>query len=193
MESTIPDFSAYGVVRERTGNLITGVAPSGTYPCGDGRWVVIGGNSDGIFRRFMAAIGREDLASDEGLRDNPGRSARGAELNTAISEWTSRHSIDEVMGVMVAANVPAGPIYSVADLVEDEHFQARDMFIDHEVRVDEKPEVVMFPGIVPKLEQMPGHVRWIGPELGEHTREVLTGILGLTETELAELEQRRVV
>lgn len=193
MESAIPDFSAYGVVRERTGNLITGVAPSGTYPCKDGRWVVIGGNSDGIFRRFMVAIGRDDLANDEGLRDNPGRAARGAELNTAIAAWTSGHSIDEVMEVMIAANVPAGPIYSVADLVEDEHFRARDMFMDLEVRVDKEPEVVTFPGIVPKLEQMPGSVRWTGPELGEHTREVLGGILGLSETELTELEQRRVV
>lgn len=193
MESTIPDFSAYGVVRERTGNVITGVAPSGTYPCKDGRWVVIGGNSDGIFRRFMSVIGREDLATDEGLRDNPGRSARGAELEAAISEWTRTHTIDEVMQVMIAANVPAGPIYSVADIVADEHFKARGMFTDREVRIDDATEVVTFPTVVPRLEQMPGSMRWTGPELGEHTREVLGGILGLSEAEIAELEQRRVV
>jgi formyl-CoA transferase len=91
------------------------------------------------------------------------------------------------------AHVPAGPIYSVADLVEDPHFRAREMFIEREVPVDGAPQPVIFPGVVPKLEQMPGAVRWIGPELGEHTREVLGGILGLSDSELAELEQRRVV
>ncbi len=193
MESTVPDFSAYGVVRERTGNLITGVAPSGTYPCLDGGWVVIGGNSDGIYKRFMTAIGRDDLANDPRMRDNPGRAANGAELNEAIADWTRTHSVAEVMEVMTAAHVPAGPIYSVAELVEDPHFQAREMFIERDVRVDGAPQPVTFPGVVPRLEQMPGAVRWIGPELGEHTREVLTGILGLSESELAELEERRVV
>lgn len=193
MESMVPEFSAYGVVRERAGNFISGVAPSGTYPCREGAWVVIGGNSDGIFRRFMTAIGRADLANDPRMRDNPGRAANGLELNEAISEWTRAHSVDEVMEVMTAANVPAGPIYSVADLMEDPHFKAREMFIEREVPVDGGPQPVNFPGVVPKLEQMPGAVRWVGPELGEHTREVLGGILGLSDSELAELEQRRVV
>jgi formyl-CoA transferase len=193
MESMVPEFSAYGVVRERAGNFISGVAPSGTYPCREGAWVVIGGNSDGIFRRFMTAIGRADLANDPRMRDNPGRAANGLELNEAISEWTRAHSVDEVMEVMTAANVPAGPIYSVADLMEDPHFKAREMFIEREVPVDGGPQPVIFPGVVPKLEQMPGAVRWLGPELGEHTREVLGGILGLSDSELAELEQRRVV
>jgi formyl-CoA transferase len=193
MESMVPEFSAYGVVRERAGNFISGVAPSGTYPCREGAWVVIGGNSDGIFRRFMTAIGRADLANDPRMRDNPGRAANGLELNEAISEWTRAHSVDEVMEVMTAANVPAGPIYSVADLMEDPHFKAREMFIEREVPVDGGPQPVTFPGVVPKLEQMPGAVRWVGPELGEHTREVLGGILGLSDSELAELEQRRVV
>jgi formyl-CoA transferase len=193
MESMVPEFSAYGVVRERAGNFISGVAPSGTYPCREGAWVVIGGNSDGIFRRFMTAIGRADLANDPRMRDNPGRAANGLELNEAISEWTRAHSVDEVMEVMTAANVPAGPIYSVADLMEDPHFKAREMFIEREVPVDGGPQSVTFPGVVPKLEQMPGAVRWVGPELGEHTREVLGGILGLSDSELAELEQRRVV
>jgi formyl-CoA transferase len=193
MESMVPDYSAYGVVRERTGNLITGVAPSGTYPCADGGWIVIGGNSDGIFRRFMHAIGRSDLAEDPRLRDNPGRAANGLELNEAISSWTRTQTVDEAMEVMVAAHVPAGPIYSVADLVTDPHFQARDMFLEREVRVEDTEEAVTFPGVVPKLEQMPGEMRWPGPDLGAHTAEVLTGIVGLTETELNELAERRVV
>lgn len=193
MESMVPEFSAYGVVRERTGNLISGVAPSGTYPCENGTWVVIGGNSDGIFKRFMTAIGRSDLANDPRMRDNPGRTANAAGLEDAIAAWTRTHSVDEVMAVLTEAKVPAGPIYSVAELVDDPHFKARQMFIERDVSVDGVPQPVTFPGVVPKLEQMPGGVRWIGPELGEHTREVLAGILGLSDTELAELEERRVV
>lgn len=193
MESLVPDFRAYGEVRKRTGNVITGVAPSGTYPClGDG-WVVIGGNSDGIFKRLMLAIGRRDFAEDPRFRDNPGRAANSAELDAVISAWTSTRSVDDVTEAMVAANVPAGPIYSVAEMVDDPHFQAREMFVEREVRIDDQSERVTFPGIVPKLERMPGEVRWLGPELGEHTHEVLTGLLGMSEAELSELHERRVV
>ncbi len=193
MESVVPEFGAYGEVRMRTGNVITGVAPSGTYPCQDGTWVVIGGNSDGIFKRFMTAIGRGDLADDPRFVDNPGRAANSALLDEAISKWTGVHSVTEVMEAMVAANVPAGPIYSVADIVDDPHFRAREMFLEREVRVEDRFERVTFPGVVPKLEQMPGEVRWLGPELGEHTHEVLTGLLGMSEAELSELQDRRVV
>jgi formyl-CoA transferase len=193
MESAVPEFGAYGEVRMRTGNVITGVAPSGTYPCRDGGWVVIGGNSDGIYQRFMTAIGRQDLADDPRFADNPGRAAEGAFLDQAISQWTGAHSVAEVVEAMVAANVPAGPIYSVADIVDDPHFRAREMLLEREVRVGDHSERVTFPGVVPKLEQMPGEVRWLGPELGEHTHEVLTGLLGISEAELSELQERRVV
>ena len=193
MESFVPEYVAYGEVRKRTGNVITGVAPSGTYPCRDETWVVIGGNSDGIYRRFMNAIGRSDLAEDPRLRGNPGRAANSMELDAAISAWTSTHSVGEVMEVLVAAGVPAGPINSVAEIADDPHFRAREMFLEREVRVDGGPETVSFAGVVPKLEQMPGEVHWLGPELGEHTHEVLTGLLGMSETELAELQDRRVV
>lgn len=193
MESMVPEFSAYGVVRQRTGNFISGVAPSGTYPCDSGGWIVIGGNSDGIFKRFMHAIGRDDLANDPRMRDNPGRTAHAAELEEAISDWTRTRSVEEVMELLTEAKVPAGPIYSVAELVDDPHFNAREMFIEREVPVDGPPESVIFPGVVPKLERLPGQVRWTGPELGQHTHEVLSGILGLSDAELAELEARRVV
>lgn len=193
MESVVPEFEAYGEVRTRTGNVITGVAPSGTYACRDGEWVVIGGNSDGIFKRFMSAIGRSDLADDPLFADNRGRAANGAQLDEAIARWTSAHSVAEVMEAMVAANVPAGPIYSVEDMFDDPHFHAREMFLERDVRVDGDIERVTFPGVIPKLEQMPGEVRWLGPELGEHTHEVLTGILGMSEAEFSALQDRRVV
>lgn len=193
LESVVPEFGAYGEVRVRTGNVITGVAPTGTYACRDGEWVVIGGNSDGIFGRFMTAIGRRDLADNPLFVNNGGRAANSALLDEAISQWTAAHSVSEVMDVMVAANVPAGPIYSVDDMVDDPHFRAREMFLQREVRVEDHPERVTFPGVVPKLEQMPGTVRWLGPELGEHTHDVLTGLLGLSEAEFSELQDRRVV
>ena len=129
MEGLIPEFAAYGVVRERSGNEIPGVAPSNTYPCRDGDWVVIGGNADNLFHRLMIGIGRPDLAADERFRDNRGRARHSALLDAAISEFTSTRSLAEVMAVMVAAEVPAGPIYSAAEMAEDPHFQARDMLL----------------------------------------------------------------
>ena len=193
MESVVPEFDAYSEVRTRTGNVITGVAPSGTYLCRDSEWVVIGGNSDGIFKRLMTAIGRRDIAEEPRFADNRGRAANSALLEEAISQWTMAHSVTEVMTAMVAANVPAGPIYSVEDMVGDPHFRAREMFIERDVRVEDGLEHVTFPGVVPKLAELPGDVRWLGPELGEHTHEVLTGLLGMSEAEFTKLQDRRVV
>jgi len=193
MEGLIPEFAAYGVVRERSGNEIPGVAPSNTYPCRDGDWVVIGGNADNLFHRLMIGIGRPDLAVDERFRDNRGRARHSALLDAAISEFTSTRSLAEVMDVMVAAEVPAGPIYSAAEMAEDPHFQARDMLLDMPVDVEGEPEKVLFPGVVPKLGQQPGRVRWLGPELGEHTADVLAGLLELSNAEIAALRDRKVV
>jgi formyl-CoA transferase len=193
MEGLIPEYAAYGVVRERSGNEIPGVAPSNTYPCRDGEWVVIGGNADALFPRLMIGIGRPDLAADERFRDNGGRARHSALLDAAIAEFTSTRSLAEVMAVMVAAEVPAGPIYSAADMAADPHFRARDMLLDMPVAVDGKPEEVLFPGIVPKLGQQPGRVRWLGPELGEHTADVLADVLQLSNAEIAALRDRKVV
>ncbi len=193
MEGMVPEFVAYGVVRWRTGNEIPGVAPSNTYPCLDGEWVVIGGNADALFQRLMIGIGRPDLAADERFRDNWGRAAHSKFLDDAISEFTSTRRLSEVMEVMLAAEVPAGPIYSAADLVADPHFKAREMLLDMDVVVDGDVESVPFPGIVPKLARMPGSVRWLGPDLGEHTTDVLTNLLGLGNDEIADLRDRKVV
>jgi formyl-CoA transferase len=192
MESLIPEYSAYGVVRTRTGNEMPGVAPSNTYPCRDGE-VVIGGNADGVFVRLMQAIGRSDLASDQRFRDNQGRAAHSRLLDDAIAAWTSARSLDEVMAAMVAAGVPAGPIYSAREMVEDPHFRARDMFVECTVPVDGGPETVLFPGVVPKLERQPGGITWPGPELGEHTDDVLSELAGLPEDEIVELRREGVI
>jgi succinyl-CoA---D-citramalate CoA-transferase len=193
MEGLIPEFAAYGVVRERSGNEIPGVAPSNTYPCRDGDWVVIGGNADNLFHRLMIGIGRPDLAADERFRDNRGRARHSALLDAAISEFTSARPLAEVMAVMVAAEVPAGPIYSAAEMAADPHFKARDMLLGLAVAVEGEPEEVLFPGVVPKLGQQPGRVRWLGPELGEHTSAVLADVLQMSGAEIAALRDRKVV
>jgi formyl-CoA transferase len=194
MESFIPEYTAYGNIRSRTGNEMPGVAPSNTYPCGDGEWVVIGGNADGIFHRLMTAIGRTDLAADTRFHDNSGRATNSKLLDDAIASWTSERTLSEVMEVMVAASVPAGPIYSAADITRDPHFRDRGMLLEMEVEVEEgKPEPVTFPGIVPKLDRLPGRVNWLGPELGEHTHQILSGLLNLDEREIAELREGRIV
>jgi formyl-CoA transferase len=194
MESFIPEYTAYGNIRSRTGNEMPGVAPSNTYPCADAEWVVIGGNADGIFHRLMTAIGRTDLASDVRLHDNSGRAANSKLLDDAIASWTSERTLSEVMNVMVAASVPAGPIYSAADITRDPHFRDRGMLLELEVEVERGiPEAVTFPGIVPKLDQLPGRVNWLGPELGEHTDQILSGLLNLGEHEIAGLRAERIV
>ncbi|HZD38424.1 MAG TPA: CoA transferase, partial [Actinomycetes bacterium] len=192
MESLVPEYSAYGVVRTRTGNEMPGVAPSNTYPCRDGE-VVIGGNADGIFVRLMRAIGRPDLAGDPRLRDNQGRAAHSRLLDEAIGSWTSTRSLEEVMAVMVEGGVPAGPIYTAREIVADPHFRARDMLVECAVQVDGTTEAVLFPGVVPKLELQPGGMRWAGPELGEHTEDVLTRLAGMPADELVELRRQGVI
>lgn len=194
MESTVPDFTAYGTIRRRTGSGMPGVAPSNTYLCGDGEWVVIGGNADGIFQRLMNAINRPDLATDERFGDNMGRASHSDLLDEAIADWTSARPIETVMGVMVAASVPAGPIYSAADIVEDKQFREREMLLEMDVVVEDgAAEPVLFPGVVPRLQHLPGSVNWLGPELGEHTDEVLTEILKLSPQEISELRTAKVV
>jgi formyl-CoA transferase len=194
MESTVPDYSAYGVVRERSGTSIRGVAPSNTYACADGQWVVIGGNTDAVYPRLMQMIGRADLADDERFRDNSGRAEHAELLDDAISAWTSTKTLSEALEMLKTALVPAGPIYAAPDIAKDPQFLARGMILELEVEVEPgSTESVLFPGVVPRLEQQPGRVGWLGPELGEHTDEILTGMLRLSDEQVSALRARRVV
>ena len=170
MESVVPEYDMMGFVRERAGGALPGISPSNTYPTADGRYVVIAGNSDPIFRRLMTAIGRDDLGADPSLQGNSGRVVRSDELDSAIAAWTRTRPIAEVLAVLETAEVPAGPIYSVADIVADPHYQARDMILP--TTLPDGTEVRM-PGITPKLSDTPGDVRWPGPALGEHNAEIL--------------------
>ena len=188
MESLVPEFSVQGFVRERSGACLPGIAPSNTYRCGDGLYVAIAGNGDAIFRRLMSAIGRTDLADDPALAGNAGRVAQVQRIDEAIGQWTGQHTLEQVLDVLEAAAVPAGRIYTAADIVADPHYQARGMIEPHTLP-DGQP--VSLPGVVPQLSATPGATRWIGPALGEHTDEVL-GSLGLSAERIAELRQKGV-
>jgi succinyl-CoA---D-citramalate CoA-transferase len=188
MESTLPEYGYDGTVRERAGAALPGIVPSNTYPCADGRYVVVGANSDPIFKRMMRVVGRADLADDPALADNSGRVKRTEELDRAIGDWTSRHDLDTVLDVLEKAEVPAGRIYSIADIVADIHYQARGMIERHKLG----PHDLLLPGIVPKLSATPGATKWIGPRLGEHTDEVLRQ-LGYGPGDIAQLRERCVV
>lgn len=188
MESLVPEFSVQGFVRERSGASLPGIAPSNTYLCGDGLYVAIAGNGDAIFRRLMNAIGRADLADDPALAGNAGRVAQVQRIDEAIGQWTGQHTLDQVLDVLEAAAVPAGRIYTAADIVADPHYQARGMIESHTLP-DGQP--VSLPGVVPQLSATPGATRWIGPALGQHTDEVL-GSLGLSAERIAELRQKGI-
>ncbi|MCL4747579.1 MAG: CoA transferase [Burkholderiaceae bacterium] len=188
MESTLPEFDRYGIVRERTGTNLTGIVPSNTYPTGDGGHVVIGGNGDSIFKRLMRAIGRDDLADDPALANNAGRAARAAELDAAIAAWTSTQTLDDALDMMAGAQVPSAKIFSAADMVADPQFAARAM-IERATLPDGTS--IAIPAVVPKLSRTPGGTRWLGPALGEHTAQVLAE-LGLDAAQIEKLRRNRV-
>jgi formyl-CoA transferase len=188
MESLVPEYSAFGAVREPAGSALPGIAPSNAYRCRDGV-VLIAGNGDSIFKRLMATIGRDDLGNDAGLADNAGRVARVVELDHAIEDWTSKRSVVDVLALLGRAKVPAGRVYTARDIVEDPHYRARDMILKQTTRDGWQIDV---PGIVPKLMGTPGSVRTAAPKLGDDTDGVLNE-LGFSQQDIAALRGRRVV
>ncbi|MFJ4652280.1 CaiB/BaiF CoA transferase family protein [Nocardia sp. NPDC088792] len=189
MESLVPDYLAYGINRERVGGRMEGIAPSNAYPTSDGYSIIIGGNGDAIFQRYMQVIERPELAADPELQDNAGRWLHRERLDASIAEWTREHTRDEALWILEAAAIPCGPIYTAADIVADEQYKARNMIQPFRVDVGEpEPKEVGFPGIVPVIGGQSLNIRNIGPDLGEHTHEVLSGLLGMTDTDIAALE-----
>ncbi|TQM30833.1 CaiB/BaiF CoA transferase family protein [Nocardia bhagyanarayanae] len=186
MESLVPDYLAYGINRERVGGRMEGIAPSNAYPCRDGFSIIIGGNGDAIFQRYMRVIGRPDLAADPELQDNAGRWRHRERLDASIGEWTIQYTRDEALKILEDAAIPCGPIYTAADIVADEQYKARNMIQPFPVDVGEpEPKTVGFPGIVPVIGGQSLPIRNVGPDLGEHTREVLSELLGMSEAEIA--------
>ena len=188
-ESLLPEYDAQGVVRERSGSTLPGIAPSNLYPCSDGSYVLIAGNADALYRRLMSAIGREDLRDDPGLARNDGRAAQMERIDQAIAAWTSRRTQEEVLQAMEKAEVPAGRIYSAADIAADPHYAARGM-IQEVLAGDGEPLKV--PGVVPKLSKTPGAIRAPAPKLGEHTDEILRG-LDFSAAQIATLRERNII
>ena len=188
MESLLPEYAAQGYVRERSGSALPGIAPSNLYPCQDG-YVLIAGNADSLFRRLMTAIGRADLRDDPALARNDGRAAQMERIDDAIAEWTSRFSQGEVLETLEKAEVPAGRIYSAADIAADPHFAARGMIQDV-VAGDGEPLKV--PGVIPVLSETPGAIRSPAPKLGEHTDEVLS-LVGYSKEEIEVLRKKGTV
>lgn len=185
MESLIPDYQAYGVDRQRVGGRMEGIAPSNAYVCKDGASIVVAGNGDSIFQRYMHTIGRPDLASDPGLQGNAGRWDRREELDQAIGAWSSTLSAPDALAALEAAGVPAGPIYTAADISTDSQYEARNMIQKFDVSTgQEMLPGVGFPGIVPVIGDQSLPIRNLGPDLGEHTAEVLGGLLGMDANQI---------
>ncbi|MFF0452684.1 CaiB/BaiF CoA transferase family protein [Nocardia africana] len=189
MESLVPDYEAYGINRQRVGGRMEGIAPSNAYPCADGTSIIIGGNGDAIFRRYMQVIERPDLAEDPELQDNAGRWRHRDRLDAAIGEWSVRRTRDEALAILEQAAIPCGPIYTAADIVADEQYRARNMVQHFPVDVGAgEPKQVAFTGIVPVIGDRSLPIRAVGPDLGEHTREVLSELLGMSDADIDGLE-----
>lgn len=188
LEGIVPEFDGAGVVREPSGTTITGIVPTNTYLCQDGKHVIIGGNGDSIFKRLMTAAGREDMANDPALEHNPGRVVHQEAIDRALADWCAGLSSKEVIDQLEAVRVPVGPIYNVEDMLADPHYQARGMFETVEIN----GEPLKIPAILPKLSSTPGKTDWPGAPIGSHNDEVLGDLLGLSEQERKELRAQGI-
>ena len=190
MESTIPEYALAGHARGRTGSILPGIAPSNIYPTRDGDYVLIGANADNVFGRFAEAIGRPEWASDERYATHHARGAHQGELDEKISAWTREHTGEEIIEALRVAGVPAGKVYTAADMMEDAHYADRE-----NITKVEDPEIGEVPmqNVVPRLTGTPGEVRWTGPALGQHNEEVYGGVLDLDEKRQEALRERGVI
>ena len=184
MEGIVPEYDGGGVIREPSGTTVTGIVPTNTYSCDDGKYVVIGGNGDSIFKRLMTAAGRPDMADNPEMADNAGRVIHEAEIDAALAKWCLANPSTEIIAILEEARVPVGPIYNVEDMVNDPHYQARGLFETVEIN----GEPLKIPAIMPRMDGTPGRTDWPGMDVGSHNDEVLKDILGL---DVAEIEQLR--
>ena len=188
MEGMIPEYDGAQTIREPAGSTLTGIVPTNTYLCADDKHVVIGANGDSIFVRLMQAMGKNDIAKDPRYATNSGRVEHQDFIDGTIAVWTKAHSSDEVIRMLEQATVPVGPIYSVADMMQDPHYQARGLFEDVTI-TSAKPGAVAdlkIPAILPKLSASPGRTDWPGGDVGTHTEEVLNA-LGYSSEQISEL------
>ena len=189
MEGAVPEYDRLGMTREPAGSSLQGIAPTNAYPDKDGRYFLIAGNGDSIFPRLMSLIGRDDLGNEPALARNPGRVANMARIDAAIAAWSSQRGMDDALEALAKAGVPAGKIFTIKDIVEDEQYRARDMI--REVTLDDGSRLKV-PGVVPKLSATPGDFEGGGPALGQHTQDVLRQ-LGLADSDIEQLRQQEVI
>ena len=189
LEGVIPEFDGAGVIREPSGSTVTGIVPTNTYRCADRKFVVIGGNGDSIFKRLMVAAGRPDMAENPDMATNAGRVENEAAIDDALDSWCRSLPSDHILSILEDARVPSGPIYSVADMMQDPHFQARGLF--QQVEINGKP--LKIPAITPRLVETPGETRWPGGDVGSHNQQILQEELGLSAEEFAQLQQDGII
>ncbi|GAA0316160.1 CaiB/BaiF CoA-transferase family protein [Oceanobacillus sp. FSL W7-1293] len=190
LEGMLPEFDLTGEIRERTGSTLPGVAPSNSYLCADGSYVIIGGNGDRIFQRLMTTIGREDMAADSNYATNQDRVNNVEYIDNVIESWTKQHPIKEVQRILDEASVPVSPIYSIKDIIEDVHYQSRDMI--QEIELDDGQKIKT-PGIVPKLSETPGEIEANGPVLGQHNEEIYKEFLNFSYEDFKRLKEGGII
>ena len=188
MESLLPEYSAFGEVRQAAGSALPGIAPTNAYQCADGGYVLVAGNGDSIFKRLMTVIGREDLGNDPQLETNDGRVKRVAELDQAIGEWAKTVSTTKALEALDSVSVPAGKIYTVADIASDPHYKARENIQTIQMQDGTKLDM---PGVIPKLSRTPGSIKTLAPDIGQNTDEILKSI-GLSDDQVASLKERGI-
>lgn len=189
MEAVVPEFSGAGAIRQPSGTTVTGIVPTNTYRCKNGKYVVIGGNGDSIFQRLMQTAGHPEMANDPRMANNAGRVIHEQEIDNALAAWCMSKNSDEILDLLDKAKVPAGPIYNVQDMFADPHFNARGMF--EQVEINGKP--LKIPAILPKLSETPGRTDWPGGDLGSHTEDVLKNILSFSDEEIASLRNDKII
>jgi crotonobetainyl-CoA:carnitine CoA-transferase CaiB-like acyl-CoA transferase len=189
LEGVIPEYDGAGVIREPSGSTITGIAPTNTYRCADGKFIIIGANGDSIFKRLCEKMGQPGMAQDARLASNAGRVENEEEIDAVIAAWTGSIDSSTALSLLEEARVPSGPIYSVADMMVNEHFIARGLFEE----VDVNGKKLKIPAMVPKLSETPGRTEWAGPEVGAFNEQVYGDLLGLSAAEIAELEKHGIL
>ena len=189
MEGVVPEYDGGGVIREPSGSTITGIVPTNTYSCADGKFIIIGANGDSIFKRLCEKMDRPEMADDPRLADNAGRVEHEAEIDAVIAQWTGSLDSATALQLLEEARVPSGPIYSVEDMMADEHYQARGLFEE----VDVGGSKLKIPALVPKLSETPGRTDWAGPEVGAFNDEIYGELLNLSKDKIAELKIQGVI
>jgi len=190
MESTVPEYTAGGVIRERSGAILPKIAPSNVYPTADGEMILIGANQDSVFGRLCAAMGQPELVTDPRYRDHASRGDNQRQLDDLIAAFTATLGAEELLDLLEKNAVPAGRIYRAPEMLADPQYQARESIVDvaHKLFPNLKMQ-----NVAPKLSETAGSIRWPGPDLGEHNEEVYAGLLGLSRERMAELSDRGII